>query len=116
MYLRGMSIVSTGSFGAVYSGKYCEQAVAVKVLNTAGLLSAADEALFWREVNVTYTCRHQHLVLCHGACVDHTVQPPLYALVMERCQGTLLDFLPPKGSIFSFSKKSFYCVCKTVHT
>lgn len=80
--------IGEGSFGKVYQGKWCEQAVAIKTID--GLLSAADREQFVREVQIMARLRSAHIVQLYGA----SLEPERLCLVMEHMeQGSLYTVL-----------------------
>jgi serine/threonine protein kinase len=98
-------VLGTGANGVVYAAKYAGEEVAVKVLKTGpGGLGPEDEALFWREAELQYSLRNDHIVAVLGAYVDDTFpeEPPEHAVIMQRMSGSLSELLykssPPQLS------------------
>ncbi len=51
-----------------------------------------------RQVTLSFSNRHQYLLPCHGACVDLSAQPPMYALVTDLCERTLKNAVFHSGT------------------
>lgn len=64
--------IGEGAHGKVYEGKYCEQIVAVKVLNSGDTPEEKEKckSRFIREVNMMSRVNHENLVKFIGACKD----------------------------------------------
>ncbi|KAM3261587.1 hypothetical protein ACQJBY_052327 [Aegilops geniculata] len=81
------SKIGEGAHGKVYKGKYGDQIVAIKVLNSG---STPEEKVtledrFIREVNMMCKVKHDHLVKFIGACKE-----PLMVIVSELLPGMSL--------------------------
>ncbi|KAJ4979730.1 hypothetical protein NE237_010510 [Protea cynaroides] len=66
------SKIGEGAHGKVYEGRYCDQIVAVKVLNSGSTPEekAKLEGRFIREVTMMSRVKHENLVKFIGACKD----------------------------------------------
>ncbi|CAL9051534.1 unnamed protein product [Musa banksii] len=64
--------IGEGAHGKVYEGKYCDQIIAIKVLNGGSTPeeTATLRARFIREVNMMCRVQHENLVKFFGACKD----------------------------------------------
>ncbi|XP_008792213.2 serine/threonine-protein kinase STY13-like [Phoenix dactylifera] len=81
------SKIGEGAHGKVYEGKYREQIVAIKVLNSGNTPEekATLEARFIREVNMMSRVKHENLVKFIGACKD-----PIMVIATELLPGMSL--------------------------
>ncbi|XP_010922729.1 serine/threonine-protein kinase STY13 isoform X2 [Elaeis guineensis] len=81
------SKIGEGAHGKVYEGKYKEQIVAIKVLNSGNTPEekATFEARFIREVNMMSRVKHENLVKFIGACKD-----PIMVIASELLPGMSL--------------------------
>jgi hypothetical protein len=83
-----------GAYASVYAATYADEPVAVKVIETQGHpLEEEDAELFWREAELQYGLRNDHIVAVHGAFVDDRISPPEHGVVMQRMALTLQDLL-----------------------
>ncbi|XP_042514833.1 serine/threonine-protein kinase STY13-like isoform X1 [Macadamia integrifolia] len=66
------SKIGEGAHGKVYEGRYCDQVIAVKVLNSGSTPEekAKLEGRFIREVTMMSRVKHENLVKFIGACKD----------------------------------------------
>ena len=82
------NIIGKGSFGTIYLGHWCEQAIAVKTLE--GQLTPEDWQQFIREVNIMSRLRNKSITQFYGACLELG----RVCLVMEYMpRGSLYDVL-----------------------
>ncbi|XP_043704350.1 serine/threonine-protein kinase STY13-like isoform X2 [Telopea speciosissima] len=81
------SKIGEGAHGKVYEGRYCDQIVAVKVLNRGNTPEekAKLEGRFIREVTMMSRVKHENLVKFIGACKD-----PLMVIATELLPGMSL--------------------------
>ncbi|XP_010931355.1 serine/threonine-protein kinase STY13 [Elaeis guineensis] len=81
------SKIGEGAHGKVYEGKYRDQIVAIKVLNSGNTPEekATLEARFIREVNMMSRVKHENLVKFIGACKD-----PIMVIATELLPGMSL--------------------------
>ncbi|KAG1365633.1 putative Kinase ATN1-like protein [Cocos nucifera] len=81
------SKIGEGAHGKVYEGKYRDQIVAIKVLDTGNTPEekATLEARFIREVNMMSRVKHKNLVKFIGACKD-----PIMVIATELLPGMSL--------------------------
>ncbi|KAH7442418.1 hypothetical protein KP509_03G087700 [Ceratopteris richardii] len=77
--------IGEGSHGKVYEGKYHDQSVALKLVQTSGTPEevAKRESRFAREVSLLTRVQHKNLVKFIGACRE----PSLMVVVTELLQG-----------------------------
>jgi hypothetical protein len=78
--------VGRGVSASVYSGWYSGEKVAIKILGAPGpgsTLSQVDLDTFWKQAELQYALRHDHIVPVHGAYVDDLEGPPEYGVVMQ---------------------------------
>lgn len=77
--------IGEGGHGKVYEGKYREQSVALKLVQTSGTQEevAKRESRFAREVSLLSRVQHKNLVKFIGACKE----PSMMVVVTELLQG-----------------------------
>jgi Ran GTPase-activating protein (RanGAP) involved in mRNA processing and transport len=90
--------LSSGSFDAVYAAKWGLEAVAVKPLDVGvAPLADTDTTALWAELELLRELYHEHAVVLHGAIVEETATPPMFALVMDRAAGSLRELVHEGG-------------------
>lgn len=87
------------SFGKVYLGRWCEQDVAIKMVE--GRLNEADKREFIREVNIMSRLRNPNIVQFYGACLESNRA----CLVMELMEQGSLTQLMAKGPLTPLQQK-----------
>lgn len=84
-------IIKQGTFASIYLGKWCEQQVAIKMLE--GVITPEDQAQFVREVEIMSRLKSPYITQFQGACLEQNRA----VLVMEYMeQGSLYDTLAAK--------------------
>ncbi|XP_021802591.1 serine/threonine-protein kinase STY46-like [Prunus avium] len=86
--LRYEKKIASGSYGDLFQGSFCGQAVAIKVLSTERLNETMRE--FTQEVYIMRKVRHKNVVQLIGACT----KPPKLCIVTEFLSGgSMYDFV-----------------------
>ena len=86
--------IGRGASSVVYAGSFAGTPCAIKVFPGRGV-SAQQLAAFWRECNLQRSLHSEQVVSVLGGALDRKSNGELrsMALVMERLQGTLADYL-----------------------
>ncbi|XP_016648014.1 PREDICTED: serine/threonine-protein kinase STY46-like isoform X1 [Prunus mume] len=86
--LRYEKKIASGSYGDLFRGSFCGQAVAIKVLSMEHLNETMRE--FTQEVYIMRKVRHKNVVQLIGACT----KPPMLCIVTEFLSGgSMYDFV-----------------------
>ncbi|KAH0990662.1 hypothetical protein GBA52_002145 [Prunus armeniaca] len=86
--LRYEKKIASGSYGDLFQGSFCGQAVAIKVLRMEHLNETMRE--FTQEVYIMRKVRHKNVVQLIGACT----KPPMLCIVTEFLSGgSMYDFV-----------------------
>jgi tRNA A-37 threonylcarbamoyl transferase component Bud32 len=93
-------LLSSGSFGKIYLGKWEGQTVVIKALE--GTLTPKEEQQFVREVEIMSRLRHPNVTSFYGACLEDGHA----CLVMEYMEQSSLDNLLKEKSLTAEQQKS----------
>lgn len=91
-------LLTQGSFGKIYLGKWEDRTVVIKTLE--GLITENEEHQFTREVQIMSRLKHPNITECYGACLEQGHA----CLVMEYMEkGSLEQYL--EGKTLSHSQQ-----------
>ncbi|XP_036919528.1 mixed lineage kinase domain-like protein isoform X2 [Sturnira hondurensis] len=93
-------------FSKVFKGKYYQSSVAIKVFkNIQAKNIGAVRHTFNNEIRTMKKFDSPNILRIFGICIDETVTPPQFSMVMEYCElGTLRELLDQKKDL-SFAKR-----------
>ncbi|XP_070253857.1 mixed lineage kinase domain-like protein [Myotis yumanensis] len=88
-------------FSEVFKGKYYQSPVAIKVFNNVQIRNPGRvRHVFNNEVTTMKKFDSPNILRIFGICIDETVTPPQFSIVMEYCElGTLRELLDQKKDL-----------------
>ncbi|XP_006755829.1 PREDICTED: mixed lineage kinase domain-like protein isoform X2 [Myotis davidii] len=88
-------------FSEVFKGKYYQSPVAIKVFNNVQTRNPGTvRCVFNNEVTTMKKFDSPNILRIFGICIDETVTPPQFSIVMEYCElGTLRELLDQKKDL-----------------
>ncbi|XP_014392232.1 PREDICTED: mixed lineage kinase domain-like protein isoform X3 [Myotis brandtii] len=88
-------------FSEVFKGKYYQSPVAIKVFNNVQTRNPGTvRHVFNNEVTTMKKFDSPNILRIFGICIDETVTPPQFSIVMEYCElGTLRELLDQKKDL-----------------
>lgn len=88
-------LLRKNEFSTLYKGKYHQSSVAIKVFNNPQTRSTGKvRQIFNNEIRTMKKFDSPNILRIFGICIDETVTPPQFSIVMEYCElGTLRELL-----------------------
>ncbi|KAM5295911.1 mixed lineage kinase domain-like protein isoform 2-T2 [Glossophaga mutica] len=93
-------------FSKVFKGKYYQSSVAIKVFKNIQARNIGEvRHIFNNEIRTMKKFDSPNILRIFGICIDETVTPPQFSIVMEYCElGTLRELLDQQKDL-SFAKR-----------
>ncbi|XP_058135701.1 mixed lineage kinase domain-like protein [Dasypus novemcinctus] len=87
-------------FSTLYKGEYHKSPVAIKVFNNPQTSIGFVRDTFNKEIKTMKKFESPNILRIFGICIDETVSPPQFCIVMEHCElGTLRELLDKKQDL-----------------
>ncbi|XP_004584250.2 mixed lineage kinase domain-like protein [Ochotona princeps] len=88
------SLLREDGFSTLYKGEYHRSPVTIKVFNKPQAIPGLVRHTFNNEIRTMRKFDSPNILRIFGICIDETVTPPQFSIIMEHCElGTLRELL-----------------------